>query len=355
MKWRGKVTRGQIASAARFLFGFGLAYLLIRYTLDFTGVDLGTEVGTLNVAYLIAVVVLHGAGLIAMAYRWALLLRVQGIDIGLWEATKLTFIGGFFNLVIPGPVSGDIVKGLLAMKSYKGKKAPIALAIVLDRTIGVAVLAVLSCIAILFYISIFVEMNRENEIIERAIVAIASVVLIVGLLLVAVLVFSRLSDRTKVSRITKPIIDKLPERVINGISTCVDAFARYRHNKTTLAKAIFITFMIHGVFALDVFLIGKSTGESSLVFLDYFVASQIGSLLTIVPITPGGIGLRDVGIAVILSTLNATPGKAGIIPLLMTSVIVGWRLIGGAIFLISTTMSEVMQLVRENEETASPV
>ena len=185
-----KLSRHRLATAARLVFGICLAYLLITYTLDFTGVDVGSEVGALDVSYLIAVFVLHGIGLILMAYRWAVLLRVQGIDIGVWEATKLTFIGGFFNMVIPGPVSGDIVKGLLAMKSYKDKKTQIALAIVLDRSIGVAMLAFLSCIALVLYFSVFVEMNNENRILEQITIAIGSVVIVIGLLLISLVIFS---------------------------------------------------------------------------------------------------------------------------------------------------------------------
>ena len=51
---RCKLSSHWLARTARLLFGICLAYLLIRYTLAFTGVDFGSEVGAFDVPYLIA-------------------------------------------------------------------------------------------------------------------------------------------------------------------------------------------------------------------------------------------------------------------------------------------------------------
>ena len=43
------------------------------------------------------------------AVRWLLLLRSEGIECSLRLALRLTWIGHFWNMVIPGAVSGDAV------------------------------------------------------------------------------------------------------------------------------------------------------------------------------------------------------------------------------------------------------
>ena len=42
--------------------------------------------------------------------RWQLFLRLQGISLTWSEVTKLSLIGGFFNLILIGTVGADAVK-----------------------------------------------------------------------------------------------------------------------------------------------------------------------------------------------------------------------------------------------------
>src|ERR1700736_679080 len=45
------------------------------------------------------------------AWRWNLLLGVQGIRLPPHKVFSLTMIGNLFNIVIPGAVGGDVIKG----------------------------------------------------------------------------------------------------------------------------------------------------------------------------------------------------------------------------------------------------
>src|SRR3989338_222612 len=51
-----------------------------------------------------------GVSIVVTSYRWRLLLVSQGISVSFKKILKLVFVGHFFNIVIPGAVSGDIVK-----------------------------------------------------------------------------------------------------------------------------------------------------------------------------------------------------------------------------------------------------
>ena len=54
------------------------------------------------------------AGCCSLAcFRWRILLAVQGIETRIMDIVKLNLIGQFFNIAIPGSVSGDLVKMVL--------------------------------------------------------------------------------------------------------------------------------------------------------------------------------------------------------------------------------------------------
>src|ERR1700761_2972375 len=52
-------------------------------------------------------------------FRWQLLLQAHNINLSLGRTFQLTFVGNFFNIALPGAVSGDFVKAF-----YVGKETP---------------------------------------------------------------------------------------------------------------------------------------------------------------------------------------------------------------------------------------
>jgi len=81
--------------------------------------------------------------------RWRLLLQVQNIFINYWRAAQLTFIGLFFSTLIPGAVSGDLVKAYYLVKGQIRKTSPI-MSILFDRLLGLYTIVLVAAFAILF-------------------------------------------------------------------------------------------------------------------------------------------------------------------------------------------------------------
>ena len=53
--------------------------------------------------------------------RWKWLLEAQGINISFFRTLQLNFIGIFFNMALPGAVSGDVIKVFYVGKEAKGQ------------------------------------------------------------------------------------------------------------------------------------------------------------------------------------------------------------------------------------------
>src|SRR6266478_8697340 len=81
---------------------------------------------------------------IAAAFRWHVLLKVQGIHLSFLRLSGLFLIGMFYNQFLPGGTGGDIIKSYYLLKETPDKKAGALLAVVFDRFIGLVALVVIT-------------------------------------------------------------------------------------------------------------------------------------------------------------------------------------------------------------------
>jgi hypothetical protein len=70
------------------------------------------------------------------AWRWNLLLGVQGLRLPLNKAFSLTMIGALFNIAIPGAVGGDVVKGYYLSRCTFERKTHAVTTVIVDRIVG---------------------------------------------------------------------------------------------------------------------------------------------------------------------------------------------------------------------------
>jgi len=80
----------------------------------------------------------------AAAFRWYVLLKVQGIRLNLPRLSGLFLIGMFYNQFLPGGTGGDIIKSYLLLKETPDHKAGALLAVVFDRFIGLVALVAIT-------------------------------------------------------------------------------------------------------------------------------------------------------------------------------------------------------------------
>ena len=99
---------------------------------------------TLDLVLLAAL--LFGAMLLP-AVRWWWLLRIQRIDVSLWRATTLTWVGYATAVILPGAASGDLAKSYLILRQQPEARARSLSTVLVDRMIGVYSLVLLGCLS----------------------------------------------------------------------------------------------------------------------------------------------------------------------------------------------------------------
>ncbi len=320
----------------RIIIGIGLAYGLIHITLRSTGGNIWYEIFRARKPVLLLTLLFYGGASISLpVYRWHLLLKVQGLHLRIWDLIRLTLIGNFFNMALPGAVSGDLVKMIYVAKHTEKKRAEAVLTVILDRALGLIGLLVLAAIMVLFYLPFLLELKQEYRPIQIAalMVCVASICGVLGL---ALLWFRHTIQRyLGLGRLVNVIKGKLPKSIIHSFTRLMTAFDLYHHNLKAITMGMVLSVLIHASLAIILVLIGVSIGEEGLRIGDYFLATQVSSAIAIIPLTPGGIGMRDATVALFFSALHRTSEKVGVMPVIMTLMTVFLQLIGGGVFMFS--------------------
>jgi len=209
--------------------------------------------------------------------RWWWLLRVNGTDVSLLETLRFTWIGIFFNTVVPGATGGDLIKALYIMKRCPGHRVPVLVSVIVDRVLGLGSLALLGAFVVLFALDRFADLA----------LAIWGVIAGVGLL--GAIAFSkRLRSLVRL----KWLLERLPQRLGNLLKLVDQAVFFYRDHKWVITASLLAGVGNHVISVASVVLIGASLGVGLPTF-EYFVLIPIINIVTALPVGPNGWGVGE--------------------------------------------------------------
>jgi glycosyltransferase 2 family protein len=258
--------------------------------------------------------------------RWQILLRIQGVSIGWLRAGAMVMIGLFFNQFLPGGVGGDAMRLYFIFKLAPTKKMGATLSIAMDRLFGL--LAILFLVGMSFALR-FRWLTRSGVSLHIEYLALA--LLGVGIALVIVFLWLVVSE----------LLHRLPRRVPfrKLIVQSGSALLRYRAYPVALAIAFLITVVAHVAYYISFYCAGQSlraaTGYSA-TLADILTIMPLVNTITSLPISLGGVGIRETLFQELLGHLaRVPPAIAAFTASLGYANQISWGLVGGAVFLFS--------------------
>lgn len=261
-----------------FLVG-GLFYLLAER--GFLSLD-ATKRALMQYQYIIPSFFLMLTCTILSIYRWHILLQAQGIGMPFSRVFSLGFIGNFFNIALPGAVSGDVVKAFYASKEKKGNGAKTLGSILFDRVVGVSALLIVAVVAMALSLNSPWHTNVFR-----------SIQLIVTLAGVGVVSFFIYLFLIKDNYDPFLILLKKSEarfKFINKITRTYESLRVYHHHKGTVLIAMIISCLIHCMVIYVSINFSAAFGETQIPSLGLFVIVPLGMIITAIPVMPAGIG-----------------------------------------------------------------
>ena len=322
-KWRS------ILSLLLKLIGVVLAFLLVWKTLDMAGTDFTSALADAVMLPLAMTFVCYGVVNILAAWRWKILLRVQGIDIPLMTAFRLTLIGVFFSNIIPGSVSGDLIKSAFIAGYTKDRKAEAILTIFVDRIVGLMGLFVVAFLSSALLIAFYPDavLGSRPLIIALTGICAGGIALAFGSMLI--LTRSTWMKITLARHCVNFVSRYTPKRILELVQRLAAALDLYKTQPSAAFKTLGLSAIIHTLLASMNFMLGKAFHETAMTPLQYIVSTQIGNVTGLFPLTPGGIGIRDAVTATFLKIFHASPQEVmALIPIAYSLTMVAWALVG---------------------------
>ena len=228
------------------------------------------------------------------------------------DLLALNFIGMFYGLVLPGQISGEVVKGLrLSRRGIPG--SAVATSILVDRLTGLAALALLG----LSGLALGPELPATASAAWLAMLVLAMAAL--------PLVAAR-------GGIHLPFAGTVGWRgkLAGALQAVNAALFTYRARPGLLAGALALALVFQGVVSVSNYLAARALGiDIALPVLVWIVAAV--SLINLLPVSVGGLGVRE-GAYVLLLSQNGVPVSSGLaLALVVFGIIVLQGLAGGAL------------------------
>lgn len=259
--------------------------------------------------------------LVLGALRWQTLAKPLGFQHPYSRYLRLGFSGAFFNQILPTSLGGDVTRGwMLAEK--KEQRAAAFLSIFADRVSGLILLVALCCCAALF---VPLPTVLQYWMIALACGTIGGVV--------CTIIFIRWSYRSAPSEkiVGRPFVRPF-FRIFNKLKELMEG---YEGRLARFVPVLFLAFLIQSLNVFVVWFLAQGMGLS--IPLSYcFVFVPLVSLIAMLPLGLGGLGPREWGMWLLLSSRGFSLEQRVTLSLLWFSVLTVIGLLGGVVHVFGT-------------------
>jgi uncharacterized protein (TIRG00374 family) len=234
----------------------------------------------------------------AAAFRWHVLLKVQGIRLTIPRVSGLFLIGMFYNQFLPGGTGGDIIKSYLLLKETD-RKAGALLAVVFDRFIGLVALVVITVTLVSMRFDLLSQTHETRRYLWILIILLGTSVasLVLSFVISGFNLFHLLPHKF-------PGRDKLIE-----IAAAYHLYARH----WIASLVAFLASLIAHLATFTTFLCAAFALRADVNVTNFFAVMPIERTISALPISFAGVGLREKVLQTMLHQVCGVPEGVAIL------------------------------------------
>jgi uncharacterized protein (TIRG00374 family) len=297
----------------KFLLRAGVSFLLLVLLLS--SIELGELAEAVSRIHLMTVffcLLLTALGILTSAFKWQAFLVMHGINHSLRSLVQLYLIGIFFNNFLPTSVGGDFVKATLV--SRRRQELPEVLSTIFaERFSG---LIAVSCYALAGLVLL-------PRLLSNASLGVAFL-LVICMLLAVLLLWNK--SRLRVTQ-------WLPEKIAEIYGRFVLSLKLYVGDYRVLRRAMWTSFLFQLLIAAQYFLVARDL-KLDVGFGPLLAVVSLVTLLTILPISLNGLGLREGGFVYLLGQVGVKSHEAIALSLIVYAIVMAFSLLGWIAFVI---------------------
>lgn len=255
--------------------------------------------------------------------RWQWLLNAQGIHLPFLRTLELTLIGNFFNVALPGAVSGDFVKAFYIGKELEGQRAKSFGSIIFDRVAGLSALVLVSASTLFLEARVF----KQHLIAKPILFSVWSAAL-------GVIVFYTYLFLVKESHDPLLIFFRKLESKVSKMGSVTRIYLGLRHYHSyrwTVLKVLFFSVMIHLIVGWSCLQFARALGQGDLTVWSLYMVVPIGLLVTAIPVMPAGVGTGHAAFLYLFTLIGSERGADVFTLLAMFNLLIG--AVGGVVYL----------------------
>jgi uncharacterized membrane protein YbhN (UPF0104 family) len=246
--------------------------------------------GSLGICAVAGAVLLTAAAVLVSAWRWHRVLRYLGEEIALSDLIGDTLVGTTYNLILPAAVGGDLIR------AYRcGKRAQRAdrawAAVVFERVVGLLSLVLVSSVGLL---SVYSDSSRA--------LLLTSLGMTVALATALAFAPAPLRLAARVSRLPAARLGQALEHIAR-------AFAGPLASPAARLET-FGWSLLYQLVALSILLVAALGWNEPSIVPAVYLGVPIALVGSMVPITIGGLGLRESLFVAVLQPFGLTPERA---------------------------------------------
>jgi len=253
-------------------------------------------------------------------YRWQMLLKAANIQLPL-KRVIVSFCGGiFFSLFLPSTIGGDLTRSVDLGVHTKRPREVIA-TVLLDRLSGYIGLVIVASLSL--FLGWGLVKNDSKVLI--------SVGIITALLVVILAV---LFNNFLFSKVNKILDSPKAGRVRESIKNLHEEMHIFRHNKKVMLNNIFLSLLVQALGPITFYITSLSLGMHKEIIY-FFIFLPIIGAITLLPISIGGLGVRENMTVLFFAKAGINQNSAVAISLLNFLFILVYGAIGGLIYVLT--------------------
>jgi uncharacterized protein (TIRG00374 family) len=301
------------------------ATLLYFIATNFEIGSAGTRLTSINYIFIFPAFLLFLLLLVNNTVRWLIVLKAIGAELQFYTTLKILYISVFFNQAFPSTIGGDVLKIFLARNSGINVKSAIN-SVMLERvaTLSGLILLVMMCQPFLLV--------RIDDNTAKYVFPILALIAILGIIVLM-------------------LLDQLPDRLhklsfVRGLSNfAVDAKKIFLSPSNT-SIVIFLGITGNILIASIAYFTAKAI-SIDITILDCFVLIPPVILISILPISIAGWGVRESAMVAALGLVGVLEGDAFVMSVLFGLINIVFSLPGGLLWLVGGYSSKAVKKVIE--------
>ncbi len=243
--------------------------------------------------------------------RWGIFLREKHVFVSQTKLLVLYFIGMFFNTFLPTIFAGDAIRSYYIYKEYHSKKIP-ATSVIIERFCGLFTLFIIGLISSFYWLVKFGQLPFINTSFSLCLTAVIIMILLIS---------------TTMHKMISQLLYKVGLKTVwNRMERVYSSFRGYAENK----KALLYGFLLSVLTSASTIIIGYCFSLSlswDIPFYVFLYTIPIITITTMLPVSFGGVGVRETAFYVVFSQYGVAGSSAIALALLWYSV----NIISGAI------------------------